>query len=291
VIAVAALDSNGAKRSTSNYGRQSVDLGAPGGSILSTTPNSSYGSKSGTSMAAPHVTGAAALYASVNPTASGADIRNAILSSVQATTSLASNTVTGGRLNVDSLMGGGPAPTATITSTPTETGTPTMTGTPTATPTVTNTPTETATPTATNTRTPTPMPTATWTPTATRTPTSTRTPTATPAVPAAPSDLTATTVSRNRIDLAWTDNSSNETGFRIERSTNGTSFSSIATVGPNVRTHANTGLQRNRTYWYRVRANGSAGNSAYSNVATNTTLALAQGEMVDSAIEVEPGRP
>ena len=62
VIAVAALDSNGAKRSSSNYGQQSVDLGAPGGNILSTMPNSSYDTKSGTSMAAPHVTGAAALY-------------------------------------------------------------------------------------------------------------------------------------------------------------------------------------------------------------------------------------
>ena len=127
-------------------------------------------------------------------------------------------------------------------------------------------------------------------PTVTRTPTATRTPTSTPAIPAAPSDLTATAVSRNRIDLAWTDNSSNETGFRIERSTDGTSFSSIASVGPNVQTYRNTGLQRNRTYWYRVWANGSAGNSGYSNVATAATLSMAQGEMADDAVEVAPER-
>jgi hypothetical protein len=170
--------------------------------------------------------------------------------------------VTGGRLNVDSLMGGGgPTPTPSMTGTPTSTGTPTMT------PTVTSTPTETSTPTVT------PTATSTRTPTPTRTPTNTRTPTSTPAIPAVPSGLTATAVSRSQINLTWTDNSNDETGFRIERSTNGTSFSSIASVGPNVTSYSNTGLQRDRDYYYRVRANGSAGNSGYSNVASARTLA------------------
>jgi hypothetical protein len=90
--------------------------------------------------------------------------------------------------------------------------------------------------------------------------------------PAAPSGLVATAVSRSRINLSWTDNSTNESGFRIERSTNGTSFSQIATVGANTTSYASTGLQSNRIYYYRVRAYNSVGNSAYSNTASARTL-------------------
>jgi chitinase len=92
-----------------------------------------------------------------------------------------------------------------------------------------------------------------------------------PAVPAAPSGLTATAASRSRINLAWSDNSANETGFLIERSTNGTSFTQIATVGANVTTYASTGLKGSKMYYYRVRATNAAGNSAYSNIASATT--------------------
>ena len=104
VIAVAAITSTGAKSGFSNYGSTRVDLGAPGSAIVSTVPGkagaSAYASFSGTSMATPHVTGAAALYAASNPTASAAAIKAAILSSVTPTSSLAGRTLTGGRLNV-----------------------------------------------------------------------------------------------------------------------------------------------------------------------------------------------
>lgn len=104
IIAVASITSTGAKSSFSNYGAVSVDLGAPGSGIYSTLPGkagkSSYGSYSGTSMATPHVTGAAALYASTHPGASAAQIQSAILGSVVATASLSGKSVTGGRLNV-----------------------------------------------------------------------------------------------------------------------------------------------------------------------------------------------
>ena len=104
VIAVAAITSSGAKASFSNYGATKVDLGAPGSGIYSTLPGSSgtssYGSYSGTSMATPHVTGACALYAAVNPGSTAAQIKSAILGSTIATASLAGKCVTGGRLNV-----------------------------------------------------------------------------------------------------------------------------------------------------------------------------------------------
>jgi rhamnogalacturonan endolyase len=91
--------------------------------------------------------------------------------------------------------------------------------------------------------------------------------------PAAPSSLTATAVSSSRIDLSWTDDSSDEDGFKIERSTDGTSFTQIATVGANVTTYSDTGLSASTTYYYRVRAHNSAGDSSYSNTANATTQA------------------
>jgi hypothetical protein len=94
-----------------------------------------------------------------------------------------------------------------------------------------------------------------------------------PVAPTAPSNLQATAVSSSQINLTWTDNSgANETGFGIERSTDGVNFTQIATVGQNVTSYSNTGLSASTTYTYRVRALSSIGNSAYSNTSTATTL-------------------
>ncbi len=106
VVTVAAIASNGTLSPFSNHGGRSVDLGAPGSSIYSTIPNGGYGSLSGTSMAAPHATGAALLYAASNPGASGARIRQAILAGAEPTASLAGKTITGGRLDVGEMMAG-----------------------------------------------------------------------------------------------------------------------------------------------------------------------------------------
>lgn len=125
VLAVAAIDSAGGLASFSNYGAKQVDLGAPGVGIYSTVPNrqnrATYASYSGTSMATPHVTGAAALYAACNPTATAADIKNAIIGSVTPTSSLLGKTVTGGRLNVSGFAPsapGAPAAPSGLTATP-----------------------------------------------------------------------------------------------------------------------------------------------------------------------------
>jgi hypothetical protein len=97
---------------------------------------------------------------------------------------------------------------------------------------------------------------------------------AAPVLPAAPTGLTATAVSRSQINLAWADNSNNETGFKIERCKGSTctNFAQIATVGANVTTYSNKNLTRNTTYRYRVRAYNATGNSGYSNIVSATTL-------------------
>jgi hypothetical protein len=79
-------------------------------------------------------------------------------------------------------------------------------------------------------------------------------------------------VSTSQINLAWTDNASDETGFKIERKTGAAgTYAEIATVGANVTSYSSTGLVVNTTYFYRVRAFNTGGNSAYSNEANATT--------------------
>lgn len=107
IISVASITSSGDISSFSNFGATQVDLGAPGSGIVSSVPKrsgnkivSGYANYSGTSMSTPHVTGAAALYASTHPGATASEIKAAILGSAAATASLAGKCVTGGRLNV-----------------------------------------------------------------------------------------------------------------------------------------------------------------------------------------------
>ncbi len=92
--------------------------------------------------------------------------------------------------------------------------------------------------------------------------------------PSAPTALTATAASSNSIALAWQDTSTNETGFVIRRSTDGTNFTTVATVSANGTRYTDTGLSPSTVYWYRVKASGQTNNSASSNTASATTLAL-----------------
>jgi predicted phage tail protein len=92
-------------------------------------------------------------------------------------------------------------------------------------------------------------------------------------VPNAPSNLTGTAVSTTQINVSWTDNSSNETGFSIERCTGNscTNSAEVGTVGANVTTFPSTGLTKNTWYRFRVRAFNASGNSAFSNVISVKT--------------------
>ena len=147
VISVAAVDSSGNLASFSNYGAYSVDIAAPGVQILSTLPGNQYRYMSGTSMAAPHVSGALALLASTWSNLSADGLKELLLRNAVPLASLKDRVATGGMLNVyRMLLDAGstpPGPTPTPTATPTLTPTPTP---PPPTPTPSSTPTPVPTP-------------------------------------------------------------------------------------------------------------------------------------------------
>ncbi len=100
IIAVAAINSSDQLAGFSNYGATSVDIAAPGVAIFSTLPNNSYGGANGTSMATPHVSGAAILLWSQDLNASYTKVKEAILNSTDAAGTLSGVVATNGRLNV-----------------------------------------------------------------------------------------------------------------------------------------------------------------------------------------------
>ncbi len=169
----------------------------------STYDGTEYQYLQGTSMAAPHVSGLAALIHAQKPSLTNTEIKAAIENTVDIKSSLSGKVATGGRINAYSALASLDAP-------------------------------------------------------------------------AAPSSLSATAASSSQIDLSWTDNSLVESGLEIERKTGSTgTYSQIATVDPNETGYSDTGLSEATTYYYRVRAYNSAGNSDYSNEANATTSATA----------------
>jgi subtilisin family serine protease len=220
IVSVAAISRTGNKASFSNYGRNNVDLGAPGGErvdvndpslhdpayeIWSTVPTSGYGYARGTSMAAPHVTGAVALYASTHPGSTPNQTRNDLLTltaGVRPLAALDGITVTGGTLDIGTLM---TVPTSTL------------------------------------------------------------------AAPSAPANVQASSNTGGRVDLKWADQSANELGFAIERSSGGQAYVPVDTVGVNLTNYSDWKVSPNTTYYYRVRAYNPGGSSSYANAVKVTT--------------------
>lgn len=105
VIAVASMDQNGNMSSFSNYGLTRIDLSAPGSGIWSTMPGNNYASKSGTSMATPHVAGVAALLFSHDPSVSMLRVRELLLEGVTPlSVPIAGRTVTDGCVNAEKSL-------------------------------------------------------------------------------------------------------------------------------------------------------------------------------------------
>ena len=297
VIAVARINKDGNRSPSSNYGANSVDLGAPGGEIVSTVPTDSYASLNGTSMSAPHVTGAVALYASAHPGSTAAQTRNDLLTTgVRPIATLAGFTVTGGTLDIGTLMAV-PANTLAAPTAPANVQAVAASGTHVD---------------------------LSWrdqsnnelgfdiecsinggtyyladTVGAAHVSYSDLTvqpgntyiyrvraynpggssayanalPVTPPAVslPKAPSSLKATALSAGKgVSLAWNDNANNEGGFQIERKT-GNTWQILTTVAANTRTFTDASAARRTTYTYRVLAFNVAGGSPYSNQVSVTT--------------------
>ncbi|WXR61073.1 S8 family serine peptidase [Peptostreptococcaceae bacterium AGR-M142] len=104
IISVASINENGDMSWFSNYGSLTVDIGAPGESILSTYPRNKYATMSGTSMATPHVSGVLALMKSLNMQATTDELITALYNSVDLLPSLDGNTQTGGLLNAHKAL-------------------------------------------------------------------------------------------------------------------------------------------------------------------------------------------
>jgi hypothetical protein len=114
----------------------------------------------------------------------------------------------------------------------------------------------------------------------------------TPTAPAAPSGLAASPVSQTQINLTWTDNASNETGFIVERSVNGTDgWAQVGTPPQNATGFSDATAAAGSTYYYRVRATNGVGPSADSNVANATTPAVPTAPAAPSNLVASPGSP
>ena len=106
-----------------------------------------------------------------------------------------------------------------------------------------------------------------------------------PTAPDAPGSLGAEAVSASGIDVQWTDNASDESGFKIERATLSEGvYRHIMTVGPNVESYDDMGLGEYTTYYYKVRAFNAAGDSAYSNEDNTTTYLAEPGNLAATPV-------
>src|SRR5262249_60323617 len=93
---------------------------------------------------------------------------------------------------------------------------------------------------------------------------------------AAPTNLAATVLSDTQIQLTWKDNSTNETGFVVERKSGTAGYAPVFTTAAKANTYTDTGLTKDTLYTYRVKATNSGGDSGYSNDTTAAALPAAR---------------
>ena len=101
-----------------------------------------------------------------------------------------------------------------------------------------------------------------------------------------PTELTAKTDTYDKATLTWKDNTNNETGFEIERSTDGTTFAKVGDVAVNIVTFTNDNLKDGVKYFYRLRTVTSEGKSKYSNVAEITTAKILASEPTEGNLSM-----
>jgi subtilisin family serine protease len=295
IISVAALTSSGALASYSNYGATTVDLGAPGSSILSTLPNGGYGNKSGTSMAAPQVAGVVALLVGLHPEYTATQLVSTVLSTTKPLASLAGRTVTGGMVSAyRALVGAGtPAPDLPAPDGVNATG-------------ISTSEIQVGWTSAANARGYVVERSANgtdgWTQAGsvdaaatsfvdgglasgttyyyrvrarydagTSPPSTVVNATTVLAPPLAPGNVAASTINSDKLRVTWSP-VANATGYRIERSPDGqTGWTLVTMAGGGTTTYQDSGLNPNTPYYYRLQATNAAGDSPYSNTATATT--------------------
>jgi len=294
IISVAATDQLDRLATFSNYGPISVDVAAPGENIYSTKAGNAYQYHSGTSMATPHVSGLAALIWSTWNNLTYTQVKDRIINGVDIKSDLVGKILAWGRINVRNsiLDTPSPSPPTNLAVTPISASQINLSWTDNSSgetgfrierkmgsggtysqiaivkADVTSYSNTTGLGEATtyyyrvwaynpggNSGYSNEANTATY--------------------PAAPSDLSATAVAYNQINLSWTDNSSVEEGFRIERKTESAgTYGQIATVEADVTSYSNTGLSAGTLYYFRVMAYNSTGNSSYSNEVSTFTVTV-----------------
>ncbi|MCD6167692.1 MAG: fibronectin type III domain-containing protein, partial [Caldisericia bacterium] len=109
--------------------------------------------------------------------------------------------------------------------------------------------------------------------------------------PSSPTNLSAEAISCQQVDLSWDDNSSDEDNFIVERKEEGGSYSVIATLPANTTSYSDTTVSPETTYYYRVKAHNSWGDSGYSNVVNVTTPACGTPPSAPTNLAAEATSP
>jgi subtilisin family serine protease len=298
IIAVLATDHNDNKSGFSNFGKNSVDIGAPGGTndgtnkdIYSTVLGNNYGFKAGTSMASPHVVGVAALAWGKCPPLTYSQLKTRIINKRDYKSPLQDKCVANGRLNAYNVLYDAASPNAPTNLTARATawqvidlyytdnsgneigfeiqrkraGQANFSYLKSVDSNISHAQDTTATVGVSHT-----YKVRAYNMANVSSFTNTASATVPTGVPAAPNNLYAHNPSPpSGVNLSWNDNATNEQVFAIERqSFSDPHWTEIAEAGPNATTYSDTNVQAGETYYYRVRAYNPNGYSAYSNEIT-----------------------